>query len=73
MPEMLGSPCLLRGIPCFLWNSILLFPCATAELGKTFLPETTNELHCDIECPYQTFHSITKVLEIAGDEEHLRE
>jgi len=53
MPEMLGSPYLLRGIPCFfLWKNILLFPCATTELSKTFLPETTNELQCDIECPY---------------------
>jgi len=73
MPEMFGSPCLLRATPCFLWNNILLLPCATAELGKTFLPETTNELQCDTECPRQTFHSITKALVIVCDEEHLRE
>ena len=63
---------LFKGHSLFLWNSISLYPCATAELGKTFLPETTNELQRDIECPYQTFHSITKVLEIAGDEEQLQ-
>jgi len=73
MPEMLGSPCFLRALLVFLWNSILLFPCATAERFKTFLPKTTNKLQCGIECPQQTFHMIAKVLEIAGDKEHLHE
>ena len=58
---------------CFLWNSNLLFLCASAEHGKMFLPETTNGLRCDTKCLLQTFYSIAKFFEIVGDEEHLHE
>ena len=56
-----------------MWNSISLFICATAEHGGMLLPETANELRCDKEYPRQTFRSIGKVPEIAGDEERSRE
>ena len=72
-PEMKGNRCSLRNSLCFLRNSILLILYVTVNPGDMFVPETANALRCDKEYPQQKSNSNAKVLEIAGDEEPLRE